>query len=64
MSVFQIGKNKFDYENVIFIGNDENDVECLKAAGDAGGSCRCSLLHLIHADVVLSRNVEEIWCSS
>ena len=49
-------KNKFDCENVIFIGNDENDIECLKAAGCGVVPADAHSCTLIHADVVLSRN--------
>ena len=43
-------------ENIIFIGNDENDIGCLQASGCGVIPADAHASTLAHADIILTRN--------
>ncbi|MFL2876938.1 MAG: KdsC family phosphatase [Pontiellaceae bacterium] len=49
-------KHQLKPENVIFIGNDENDIGCLQAAGCGVIPADAHASTLPHADIILTRN--------
>ena len=49
-------QHQIDPQNVIFIGNDENDIGCLKAAGCGVVPADTHASTLPHADLILTRN--------
>ena len=49
-------QHQFKHQNVIFIGNDENDIGCLQAAGCGVVPADAHASTLPHADLILTRN--------
>jgi YrbI family 3-deoxy-D-manno-octulosonate 8-phosphate phosphatase len=48
-------KYKFSLKVIAYIGNDDNDVSCMKKVGLSFAPADCNIFVLEHANVILSR---------